>query len=232
MEHGDIIWLEYELWDLSTNKLYETNIEKSAREHEIYDAEKKYGPKVVIFGEGQLLPSLEDALKEVEVGQEIEVELSPEDAFGERNPKLVETVSRYEVERRGITPQVGMEINWKQGKAYITLVSAGRVRIDRNHPLAGKRIKYKIKVNKKAEDVEDKVNGLMELHGINGNASFSEDKKTCIIELRPEADILVFDKSGFVNNVFSHTDIDKLEFRVVYKKGEKAEDQSSNSMSP
>ncbi len=64
----------------------------------------------------------------------------------------------------GITPDVGKEVEINGKKGVITFVTASRVRIDFNHPLAGKTLLYKYKIVKKAESPEDKIKGIIDAY--------------------------------------------------------------------
>jgi len=61
-----------------------------------------------------------------------------------------------------INPQVGLVLNIDDAKGIVRSVSGGRVIVDFNHPLAGKEVIYKIKILKKLEKIDDKINALNE----------------------------------------------------------------------
>jgi len=61
-----------------------------------------------------------------------------------------------------------VNINGRQG--YLSYLAAGRARIDYNHPMAGKTLKYVFTVIKEVKGKEDKVIGLLESNS--GHAGF------------------------------------------------------------
>jgi FKBP-type peptidyl-prolyl cis-trans isomerase SlyD len=95
-----------------------------------------------LFGYGQLAPALENALLGMQPQQRKRVRLSPEQAFGARDPERV-----LELDRDGFPPDIApgdeFEAENEEGDA-VTLaildVDAERVVVDLNHPLAGQDV--------------------------------------------------------------------------------------------
>ena len=52
----------------------------------------KYGPIIVCLGEGQLLKGLEKELEGKEIGKEYTIELTPENALGKKDAKLIRLI--------------------------------------------------------------------------------------------------------------------------------------------
>jgi FKBP-type peptidyl-prolyl cis-trans isomerase SlyD len=94
-------------------------------------------------GYGQLFDKLEEALQGRQPGDSLQVQLEPEDAFGEYDAGLIrlEPASRY-----GEGVAVGMEIEEDSRLYRVTDVAAGRVVLDGNHPLAGMALRFSIVV--------------------------------------------------------------------------------------
>lgn len=92
-------------------------------------------------GYGQLFDKLERALEGKQPGDSLQVQLEPEDAFGEYDAGLI----RLErAERYGEGVAVGMEIE-EGGRVYhVTDVAAGSVVLDANHPLAGMALRFSV----------------------------------------------------------------------------------------
>jgi FKBP-type peptidyl-prolyl cis-trans isomerase SlyD len=94
-------------------------------------------------GYGQLFDKLEQALEGRQPGERVEVQLEPEDAFGEYDAGLIrlEKASRY-----GEGVAVGMEIEENDRLYRVTDVAAGAVVLDANHPLAGLALRFSVVV--------------------------------------------------------------------------------------
>ncbi|HEX5477248.1 MAG TPA: peptidylprolyl isomerase [Burkholderiales bacterium] len=94
-------------------------------------------------GYGGLLPALEQALEGKPAGEELRVQLEPEQAFGEYDAELV----RLEpVERYGEGLAVGMEIEEGKRMYTVTDIGGGKAVLDANHPLAGVALRFFLKV--------------------------------------------------------------------------------------
>ncbi len=180
LKEGDVVELEFTLRVKDTGEIIETTDEKLAKEAGIYSEKERYGPRIVVVGEGSLLPGLEEALKEMEVGEEKEVEIPPEKAYGLRDPSKVKIVSLGEFRRAGIKPEPGMVVEYKGAPAIVRSVSGGRVVLDFNNPYAGKVIVAKVKVLKKAENDDEKI--AMLIRRRLGEAEYKVEDGKVVIE--------------------------------------------------
>ncbi|HID08966.1 TPA: hypothetical protein EYP13_01930 [Candidatus Micrarchaeota archaeon] len=134
---------------------YEGREKESGR---VFDRVEEEEPYAVILGEDSLLPGLAEALEEMKEGEEREIELPPEKAFGERRKELVVVIPEREFRRRGISPVPGLIIEADGRPGKVLSVSGGRVQVDFNHELAGKTVVYRVKVLaelKKAEEIAE-----------------------------------------------------------------------------
>ena len=124
-------------------------------EEEPFDTVKEEKPLAVVLGIRDLIPGLEEVLENMKVGEEKEVEIPPEKAFGERNPDLIVIIPEREFRKRGIRPYPGLPIEADGRTGRVLSVSAGRVQVDFNHPLAGKTLVYKVKLVDELKDMKD-----------------------------------------------------------------------------
>jgi FKBP-type peptidyl-prolyl cis-trans isomerase SlyD len=98
-------------------------------------------------GYGGLLEALEAALEGRQPGDEVRVQLEPEQAFGDYDAELlrVEPASRY-----GEGLRVGMQVEEDFGdesRIYtVTDVADGKAVLDANHPLAGMALRFYLKI--------------------------------------------------------------------------------------
>ena len=101
-------------------------------------------------GAGEVIPGFEHGALGLNVGEEREVTITPENAYGIVNPQLIKKIPLKAIPN-GEKLKVGMRILvGRQGEqqipAVVTEVNLGEVTIDLNHPLAGKTLIFKIKV--------------------------------------------------------------------------------------
>jgi FKBP-type peptidyl-prolyl cis-trans isomerase 2 len=168
LEKGAVIRLDYDLYVVSPDgkeELYDTTSEELAKKENMHDEKKVYDSVPLIVGHDRTVKGLDKSLLSAKVGEENTVEIPPADGAGERKPDLVELISMREFARdhKDEEPQIGMEIVRKGKRGLITGISAGRIRIDFNNPLAGKTLKYKYKVVKMAESLEDRIKDVIHL---------------------------------------------------------------------
>ena len=154
---GAFVLVEYTLRVKETGEVIDTTSEEEARKAGIYDPKDRYGPRLVIIGEGRLIPGLEKAIRELSPGEEKDVEIPPSEAFGERKPENIKIMSRNVFIRSGVTPEPGKIVEINGRLAVIRSVTGGRVVVDFNHPLAGKTILAKVKLVKLIEDIGEKL---------------------------------------------------------------------------
>lgn len=160
MKKGDIVKVSYTGW--YEDNLIETTDADVAKKEDVYDKERQYKPAIVVVGEGMVLAGLDRGLEEISEGEEKEFDLGPQDAFGERSFKNIQLVPINEFRKQNIKPFPGMVFDVEGRPAKIQSVSGGRVRVDFNHPLAGKDLHYKIKVESAAKTEDDKIKFLLE----------------------------------------------------------------------
>ena len=154
-EH-DFIELDY-TGKLEDGTVFDTTLESLAKENHLHDEKMKYEPLVICVGEKQLLPGLDDALQGAEIGKEHEIILTPESAFGKREVKNIRVVPLGTFKEHNVQPQPGLQIDIDGQRGVVTRVSGGRVIVNFNHPLAGRKVVYTVKINKKITDQKDQV---------------------------------------------------------------------------
>ncbi len=144
---------------IASEPLYIVEYEGKDEQDRVFDTTKgevgkaMYGVKDVVpvfLDKMALLPGLKKTIKECKKGESKEVVLKPEEAYGEHNPKLVRVLklSAFGKDAARLRQGAWIEFETPSGpiKGLVKSVGNGRVRIDFNHPLAGKTVKYTVKV--------------------------------------------------------------------------------------
>ena len=147
---------------VASNAIFETTEEKKAIEAGAFDQHKKYAPELIVVGSGEMLKPLEEALGKMNIGEGKKIVLKPQEAFGERNQKLIGIVPLHDFQERKINPSPGLMIEMNDRVGKVQSVSGGRVRVDFNHPLAGKEVEFELKIEKELKGTEEKIQGLFE----------------------------------------------------------------------
>ncbi len=158
---GDFIMVDMTGSSIETGEVFDTSDEETARTEGQFDEERTYGSRLVIVGDGYVLRGLDAKLPGIAFDEDVEIEIDPIDAFGARNPDDMETVLYRILRSKGINPYVGAELEIDGRSAIIRSVGAGRVQVDYNHPLAGRKIVYKLKVVEHITDDKDKMRALL-----------------------------------------------------------------------
>ncbi len=117
----------------------------------VFDDSKNHGkPLEFEVGTKQVIPGFENAVLGMEKDEEKEVSIEPKEAYGEYNDQLIKDIPRTQLPqdqepKEGMMLMMGMP-NGQQMPAKITKVTEERVTLDLNHPLAGKKLNFKIKL--------------------------------------------------------------------------------------
>lgn len=184
-----MVRFDYTLWIDGDKKPLDTSLEAVAKEHGIDREGKVYAPLTITLGRNQIIPGLEKELLSLKKGDEKTLNLKPEEAYGERDIKKMQDVPMAEFRKQKVQPQVGMEINMQGGKGRIVRVAGGRVRVDMNHDLAGKSLRYDVKVQETVSDIPGKVDAVCGyLFPMGGHKVDVDAKKTTVtLELPDQA---------------------------------------------
>ncbi len=151
----------YAIDDDGREILVDTTEEEEAKKHGL-DTAGPFGPRLVVIGKSRLIDAVEEALKDMREGDEKEFIAPPEKAYGSRDERKVIRVPIKQLRRSGIRPVVGQEVEVGGNRGRIVRVTERFAYIDFNHPLAGKRLKVWIKVEKELRDVQEKAKYLVE----------------------------------------------------------------------
>lgn len=160
------------------NRIFDTSDEHVAKSNDIFSKNMKYGPVTICIGEHNVIKGLDSKLENRETGKTYEIEISPEEGFGKKDPKLMKIVSIALFKKQNMQPHPGLQINADGMIATVRSVNGGRVSLDFNHPLAGRDLVYTINVLKKVDDMHEQVKSLVRF-----NLLLPEDNfKTEILE--------------------------------------------------
>lgn len=199
LNKGDYILFDYTVTVKEDNKVIETTNEAVAKEAGIYKPEEVYEPRLVILGETKLWEPLENALLNADEGKDVEVEIPPEKAYGQRDPAKIKVLSIREFHRHGIIPHVDDIVEVEGARARVISISGGRVTLDFNHPLADKTLIVRGKIVKRLNTSEERVVYIVKQYmpriaPDKISASFSQDGTE--LNVRLPAEVLLYEKIG------------------------------------
>jgi peptidylprolyl isomerase len=162
LEKGSLIFANYTATVKDTGEVIETTVEEEARKAKVYEDGRKYEPRLEAVGEGWLISGLDAEVAKMDVGQRKTIELSPEKAFGLRDPTQIRMVPLRKFGEREHELEVGDSVEVDNRVGIVRFIGSGRAQVDFNHRLAGKSIVYDLEVLSKVETDEDKVKALIE----------------------------------------------------------------------
>lgn len=101
-------------------------------------------PLEIVPGNGQIFPIIEDKLSQMRPGEQISMDLNPDEAFGTINNEAIATIPLLSIpedlRHQGAEVSFEMEDNTPPYLGIIKKVDGDYATIDFNHPLAGQII--------------------------------------------------------------------------------------------
>jgi FKBP-type peptidyl-prolyl cis-trans isomerases 2 len=157
---------------IAANKAVSIEYTLTNENGEVIDSSVGGAPLVYLHGARNIIAGLERALEGKQAGEELEVSIEPEDAYGEYSVELVAVLNRAMFE--GVDQlEVGMQFHASApdgGMQVVTIrdIDGDDVTVDGNHPLAGQRLNFKVKVvNVRDANPEELAHG--HIHGEGGH---------------------------------------------------------------
>ena len=126
----------------------------------LIDSSYDHKPLSVIHGTGYLIPGLEDALIDHKVGDKFEVEVSAEQAYGERHDGYVQTVPKAmfeSIEDLAVGSQLRATTDDGEQTVIVIDVSDDEITVDGNHPLAGVDLKFEVEILEIRDATEEEL---------------------------------------------------------------------------
>ena len=145
-EENSVVGIEYELTEAGGS--------------EVLDSNKGGAPLEFIIGKGQLIPGLEKALVGMNAGDTADILVKAEEAYGLRDDEAVQELPRDQFE--GIELEKGMSL-YGQGQNGETIqvnvidFDDNTVKVDFNHPLAGKDLMFNVTVLSERDATEEEA---------------------------------------------------------------------------
>ncbi len=222
MNDGDFIKINFEMYVGDDKKLVSTNKEQLAKDNDIYDEKHHYREAVLIVGSEGLFNDINESFKSAEVGKEYEVTISPENAYGLRDPKNIKVHTVREFQRHEIDPVPGQEITLGNRRGRIISVTPGRVLVDYNHQWAGKSVYYKYNVIAKVDSDVEKVRALIDYNYNQDSEDFKVESKakayTVTIPEEAKFDpVWIEAKYRLINDVRKYLPGKDIKIEEVYK---------------
>jgi peptidylprolyl isomerase len=187
-----------------------------------------------------VLKGLDEALVNASMGDKLNIEVTPDKGFGERDPTKVRMIPLRKLGEKADEVRIGDTIELGERVGIVKFIGSGRVQVDFNHRLAGRTLIYDVEVTKKLKDDNEKVLSLIKrrLPVDDQKIKFSIDAASVQIDLPEETfivDGLQIIKKAISNDVFKFVPrINNVRFIETYtsqpsssRKPEEQKDQSA-----
>lgn len=147
---------------------------------EVVDSTEGDTPLNFLQGHQNIIPGLERELAGLKIGDNKKVTVSPAEAYGEVDPENIIDVPRSEFPS-DIPLEAGTELEVKNAdgevlSATINEVNGDTVKLDFNHPLAGKELSFDVTIVDLRAATEDEL-AHGHAHGEDGEFDYEEDEE-------------------------------------------------------
>jgi len=225
VNRGDFIVVELTGLAEETSEVFDTTSEETAKEQGIFNEQRTYGPRLVVVGESWVLKGLDTRLRGLKVGEEQKIEIPAAEAFGERDAENVQTIPFRVLRSKGVNPALGAELEIDGRSAVVRSIGAGRVQVDYNPRLAGRKIVYTVKVTELIEDEKAKFKALIKRRfpGVDAEKfGLKKTKKRLHVEVPEEVffgENVQIAKRALANDILRFfKDLDEVEFGEFVKR--------------
>ena len=75
MDNGAIVHIDYDLYEVDSERLIETTREDVAKEHDIFDENREYSPMITVGGGGGLIAGFEGSLGDAGADKDYETDI-------------------------------------------------------------------------------------------------------------------------------------------------------------
>jgi len=221
---GSLILIDYTAKVKDSDEIFETTIEENAKKSNLYDPSIKYEPRLVSIGEGWVLKGLDEFLSTAKIGDNLNVDIPPDKAFGLREPNKVRMIPQRKFGDKADEIKAGDVVDIDDRRGFVRFIGSGRVQVDFNHRLAGKTLSYNVNILKVLKTDEEKTSSLVKrrLLADSDKISISFNKSELTIILPEESfliDGLQVIKKAISGDLFKFIPtIESIKFLEIYNK--------------
>ncbi len=124
--------------------------------------ESSFGSEPLMFleGTGQIIPGLEQAIKDLKAGDKKTITVAAAEAYGEIEADMIVEVPKEKLPKPDVA--VGDRFHADAGDGHaqvvqVTKVSDTHVTIDGNHPLAGEDLTFEVEIDSTREATKEEL---------------------------------------------------------------------------
>lgn len=146
--------------EISENKVVSLNYTGKLKDGSVFDTSDGREPLMFIFGNGMIIPGLEEGIKGLKSGDKKSVEVGFEKAYGPVMEEAKQEVPKNQLPQEAEL-KVGMQLaaQGPQGAIPVTIaeIKDDSVIVDFNHPLAGKDLVFEVEIVEVREPTKEEL---------------------------------------------------------------------------
>ncbi len=147
VEKNTVVSFHYVLKDTESGNVLESSRESGQ-------------PVVFMVGAGEIIPGLESRMIGMKAGESKSIDVPPEEAYGQRNPELVQKAPREYFQNVPLEVGLPLQAKTPEGQTINMIVvdfDDQTVTVDLNHPLAGRTLTFEVEVLSVREATPDEI---------------------------------------------------------------------------
>lgn len=150
---------------------------------EVLDASVENAPFDFVFGSGFVIPGLENCLEGKVASDKVNAVITPENAYGEYNPTLIQVLPKEMFKEVGEEIVPGMQFmgNGAEGPILLTVskILDDGIEVDGNHVLAGKTLHFDVEITGVREASEEELANSQNLDDSCCGGDHDDDHECC-----------------------------------------------------
>ena len=135
--------------EISKDKLVKLHYKGTLDDGSVFDSSEGKEPLEFISGVGMIIPGLDKGIEGLKIGDKKQIKISSKDAYGPLLPEAVQEVPKDQFPK-DLKLEVGMQLaaQGPQGTIPVVIKEVGdkTIKVDFNHPLAGKDLTFDVDV--------------------------------------------------------------------------------------
>ena len=115
----------------------------------IIESTKGEEPVTYVHGQHQIIPGLENGLSSMEMNEEKNIRVQPDDGYGPVDPEGFKEIPKNQIPAQGLKVGATLQARGASGEDVslrVHEIKNQTVVLDLNHPLAGKTLNFAVKV--------------------------------------------------------------------------------------
>ena len=167
IQNNQVVSFEYEVKDYNTNELIDSNIGKQ--------------PLSFLMGKGHMIEGLEEEIQTMNNGDSSQIIIKPEKAYGAYDQNAIQNLPIGQFDGIELKKNMTLYGQDKDGKSIPVIVkdfNDKEVKVDFNHPLAGKHLYFDISILNVRDASQEEINtGILAENQSSGGCGCASKKK-------------------------------------------------------